>query len=421
MAQRRRTRIPKRRLHKPSGLAFVQIRGKRYYLGPYGSPKSQEEYHKVLAKLTGSPEAEADALVADIRARHALTLNELLLSYWRHAQEYYATGDEAANMWPIVELLMDSYGTIEAAKFGPLALKSLRQKMIETPNSRGMLNTRTYINQQVNRIRRIFKWAVEEELVSATVLHALQAVSPLKYGRCPARESAPVTAVPEEFVYELLPFLAPPVRAMVELQLLTGMRAQSATAMRATEIDMTGDVWIYTPTKHKTSYRGHKLQIPLGPRAQEIIRPFLSTVADAYLFRPIDAETWRNEQRRAGRKTPLTPSQRARRPKRRGRRRPGEKYDTRSYGRAIRYAFRRLAIARGHADARKYPTVEWLESVGIAYWHSHQLRHRQGTNVRKKFGFEAAQTTLGHKSDKATSIYAEKNFELAIQVAREIG
>lgn len=38
---------------------------------------------------------------------------------------------------------------------------------------------RNVINDRTNRVRRTFKWGVENELVPATVLHALQAVSPL--------------------------------------------------------------------------------------------------------------------------------------------------------------------------------------------------------------------------------------------------
>ena len=44
------------------------------------------------------------------------------------------------------------------AEFGPLALKNVRQAMIDAGRSR------TSINKDVHRIRRMFRWAVEEEL-----------------------------------------------------------------------------------------------------------------------------------------------------------------------------------------------------------------------------------------------------------------
>jgi site-specific recombinase XerC len=43
------------------------------------------------------------------------------------------------------------------------------------------------------------------------------------------------------------------------------------------------------------------------------------------------------------------------------------------------------------------------------------------TEVRNKFGLDAAQVCLGHANAKTTEIYAEVDFEKAAEVAREIG
>ena len=42
---------------------------------------------------------------------------------------------------------------------------------------------RDFINKSVGRIRRVFKYAVENELIPASVLTGLQALSPLLAGR----------------------------------------------------------------------------------------------------------------------------------------------------------------------------------------------------------------------------------------------
>ncbi len=47
--------IPKYRHHKGSGQAFVQIKGKRHYLGSFGSPKSKEAYSRFVAELAVNP------------------------------------------------------------------------------------------------------------------------------------------------------------------------------------------------------------------------------------------------------------------------------------------------------------------------------------------------------------------------------
>ncbi len=87
-----------------------------------------------------------------------------------------------------------------------------------------------------NRVGRIFKWAVENELVPASVLHGLQAVSGLRYGRSEAREIEPVKPVPDAFVDAVLPHVAPQVAAMIQLQRITGMRSGEVTIMRGCDI-----------------------------------------------------------------------------------------------------------------------------------------------------------------------------------------
>src|SRR5437764_1438954 len=112
---------------------------------------------------------------------------------------------------------------------------------------------------------------------------------------------------------------------MIELQRLTGMRPGEVTIMRTGDIDRTGHIWTFVPSGHKTEHHGHARTIYLGPRAQEVIKPWLRADPDAYLFQPREAmEEFRAEQRR-NRKTPLYPSQR--RPRKAApRQAPGDRY-----------------------------------------------------------------------------------------------
>ena len=41
---------PRYRFHKKSGQAIVTLSGKDFYLGPYDSEKSRDEYDRLLAK-----------------------------------------------------------------------------------------------------------------------------------------------------------------------------------------------------------------------------------------------------------------------------------------------------------------------------------------------------------------------------------
>ncbi len=302
---------------------------------------------------------------------------------------------EQDNIRQAVGPVRELYGNIDAREFGPLALKAVRQAMIERDWCR------TFINRQVNRIKRMFAWAVEEELVRIETYQALAPVAGLRQGRTEAREKPPVRPVPDELVERVLPHLAPTVATMVRVQRLAGMRPQEIVLMRAADIDRSDPrCWVYRPPRHKSEHHERERQIFLGPRAQELLRPYLDTAPEGYLFSPRRAEEQRRADQRARRKSPLTPSQRARRPKTDPRRPPGELYDDGSYRKAIRRVCRKL---------------------GIPIWFPNQLRHSAATEIRRRFGLEASQAVLGHSELGTAQIYAEVDQTTAYRIMAELG
>lgn len=90
--------------------------------------------------------------------------------------------------------LRQLYGNTKASEFGPKALKAVRQYMIDEGLCRGV------VNRRVGRIKRVFKWAVAEEMVPPSVFHGLQAVSGLIFGRSSARETELIRPVPDLYV-----------------------------------------------------------------------------------------------------------------------------------------------------------------------------------------------------------------------------
>ena len=229
---------------------------------------------------------------------------------------------------------------------------------------------------------------------------SLEAVEPLKRGRTAARETTPVRPVPDAHVDALESKVCDQVWAMIQLQRLTAMRSGEVTQIRRCDIETSSSVWEYRPPHHKTAHLGHERVVYMGPRAQEIIRPFLKSDPTAFLFSPSDAMKARNARRRVERRTRMTPSQRSRQPKERPRKKPGERYTTESYGRAIKYA---------------------IKKANVPHWHPHQLRHNAATAFRKKYGLDVAQVLLGHHSADITQIYAELDRSKAIDVVRRIG
>ena len=309
--------VPSYRLHKQSGQAVVTLRdslGNRrdVLLGKYGTAESRAEYARVIAEWESSrrrlPVRSAEPSAPD------LTVNEVLLQYRRWAEGHYRDADgnlsrELENVALALRPLRKLYGHATAGAFGPLALRAVREEMVRVGLSRGVVNAR------VNRIRRAFKWAASFELVPPSVFESLRTVAGLQRGRGEAREADPVRPAPEEHVRATLPYLPLPVRALAELQLLTGMRAGEATAMRAIDLNMTGLVWTYQPASHKNRHRGRDRVIFLGPQAQEVVKPFLTTNLEAYLFSPRAYVGAMHAARAARRKTKRTPSELKRRRK----------------------------------------------------------------------------------------------------------
>jgi integrase len=256
--------LPSYRLHKPSGRAVVTLAGRVHDLGPYGSPASRKEYDRLISEwlATGRPAAGG----------RDLSVTELILAYMEFAAGYYrdADGQPSREIESIREAgrpLKQLYGHTEAAKFGPLALKAVREAMI------GAGLCRSTINQRISRVKRLFKWAVENEIVPPSLHHALSAVAGLRAGRSEAPEPRRVEPVAMEHVEAILPFLTAPVRAMVQLQPLTGARSGELTRMRPCDVDRSGETWLYRPSTHKTKHKGKDRVIPLGPKAREVLAP----------------------------------------------------------------------------------------------------------------------------------------------------
>src|SRR5262249_16677613 len=147
---------------------------------------------------------------APVRSSMACDVEQLLAAFWLFAERYYTRPDGSATkeldayrqaMKPVRAL----YGHTAIADFGAIALKTVRQSFLDHGLSR------SNINHQINRIRRIFKWGVENEFVPPEIIESLKAVAGLKRGKSAARESDPVLPVPDAHVDAIKPHSSPQV------------------------------------------------------------------------------------------------------------------------------------------------------------------------------------------------------------------
>src|SRR5262249_50069727 len=150
------------------------------------------------------------------------------------------------------------------AKFGPVAYAAVRMKLVD---SNLCIST---IRARLGVIKRMIAWGVAHEMAPADTLHRIQALEkaePLKAGQGGIRRPKKVRPAPEEHIRAILPHVNPTIRAMVELQALTGMRPGEVWRMTTGQIDRSGELWLYAPDRHKTDSLGKVREIPLGPKA----------------------------------------------------------------------------------------------------------------------------------------------------------
>lgn len=414
--------VPKYCLHKPSGRAYVRIRGKVVYVGDYGSDESKQQYGRLVAEFTANPAPNVTA-----NATEKITVVEVIDAYWLHAQCYYRKDGKPTRQLDAIRLALRPvrrlYGTSPAVSFGPLALRAIQQQLVETGCSR------LYVNRQVEKVKRMFKWAVSVEMLPPATYQALATVPGLKKGRTKAHETEPVQPVPDATVDATLPHLPQVVADMVRFEQFTGCRPGEACMIRPCDVDRSDEIWQYRPESHKTEHHGRERIIYVGPKAQQVLLPYLLRDAQVPCFQPVESEQKRRDVLRTRRKTRVQPSQQNRR-KARPKCVPKTAYTKDSYNRAIQRA---CEVAFGMPKelrnvSKKLPDSERKRLLKLAAewraancWSPNQLRHSKATEIRREFGLEAAQVVLGHAKADVTQIYAERDSRLGAEVARRIG
>ena len=350
-------------LHSQSGQARIRIDGREHLLpGPYGSDESRIAYGQLIARhASGLPiESFSDSNRGKNSTKSEVagpTVSEICLSFWTHAQTHYVKdGKETSEVYilrSVIRPLRELYGMTPAKDFGPLSLKAVRAQMVELGWAR---NT---VNAAMSRIRRVFKYAVENEMIDVSVLESLKTVAPLLAGRTEAHDNAPRHAVEQDQIDAVRSLVSPLVRDLIDIQLLTGARSGELLMLTSGMIDRTEKTWTADLKSHKTVHHGKQRTLYFGAPEQLILTKYLSADPDKPFF---------------------------------GITRP-------AYCRAITRVCDRLGVER---------------------WTPHWMRHTSITRMREEHGIEVAQAVAGHATTQMTDHYTSKMDKL-IKAAKAAG
>ena len=348
--------LPKYCRHKSSGRAFVRLDGKMHYLGKHGSQASRKDYDRLIAEFLAN--GRKSFLDPD-----ETTVEHLIVQFLDHADKEcnYHNGTRL-KLGKVLNTLKELYGYVHVSQFTPTALKTIRRQFLD----QGLC--RNTINGYIGVIKQLFSWGCEEEIVPAEVAGALRTMRALQSGRTSAVDYEDIQPVDDAVVEQTLTYIkSAQIKDMIRVQRLISGRPQDIHNMRACDIDRSGEIWKYTPYRHKTKHRGKVRELAIGPKAQQILQKYIDQCSNPENF--------------------VFPRSKA-------------KYYERRYGNAIAAA---------------------CKKAGVPPWTPNQLRHSGATEIREKFGLEYAQASLGHSSMKVTEIYAKASFEKAAKVAKEIG
>lgn len=364
----------------PDGRAYATIPKsgrRRKYFGTYGTPEAESAYRRWLGQLLRLEEQPEPLPIVDSSTRIA----DLVEPFLDHAAGYYSRGgkptEEFRNLRDTMRLLLRHARNDLAVSFGPNALREVRDKIAREgwvdQKGESRRYSRRYLNSTTGRILRFFTWCESRELVPKGTSTHLRTVEPLREGSCKYADERPkVQAVPLSVVRDTLPFCRDNLAALIQVQLWGGMRPSEACRMRPVDIDTSGDIWLYTPDRHKTEHHEHRLVKAIPTPAQEAIAPFLEAAPT--------------------RESPLFTT------------RYGNPYDARSYYQAVKKAVE-LANKNG---------------VSVPHWSPLQLRHTISGVVDKMLGREASQHYLGHSRPDVTAIYAGRNESLLLRAAESL-
>jgi len=394
---------PELRRHKSKNLGYVRHHGKQIYMkGRYHESGPDDvcwNNYRVWCKT--------EFVQRQSRKHPDLTVAKSLEQYAEHYWTIYDPNDVQlqSNFRQRIRELLRSMAHILDKHPDQVDVADLDiMRDLWTERGLSIRSMRHYFSY----VRKFFQWCVSKGLTGVEIMTHLDCLPPIdtkEYPKAkPPQRRQPVTV---EQVKRTLPHLTATAAAMVQTSLHTGMRPGELCRMRWQDIDVSGDIWVYTPTYHKNTWRGKERNIYIGETAQAILNHYQS-------IRPLpDSEyIWMS----------------------------GESW---VFGRLARDNNRQTAAALVH-------NIPWqmtgylkthnfhqsiqraCKSAGVEAWSPYQCRHYFAREMLKGITqiyldggadappMEAVASLLGHYSINTTEIYTGKNDTLAKGILKKL-
>ena len=356
-----------------------------------------------------------DAIEQIINPSQIITIGELLDKYSVYAEKttrpIRSNGEHPdLQFTKRVQKFLEPYHLWPVSNFGPDDLLNVQNALAEYEYAQGKKEkryTRRSINDTIDWIRRIWKWGMGRQLITAEQIQGLEEVKSIRMGDAKAHDNHKRARVTEEDFQKVVNAVSSVVGDMLELIWYTAMRPYEVCDIRPFDILCDDpDCWLYIPGRDQTPVGKHKTTrfervkvIPLTQKCQEILKSRIKCFdSKEYIFSPKQAVQEFIEKNSANRKTPLSCGNRpGTNRKTHPMVKPGKKYEHHAL---------RNACKRG------------CKRAGVEVFVPYDLRRTRATGTRSILGKEAAKVLLGHTKTDTTDIYLLDEVQEAMKVAK---
>lgn len=270
-------RIPRLLHHKRTGWAFVvdPRNGKQVMLGHHGTVEAIDKYRRWVLEFC--KQAKVDPAPA---ASHPKTVGGIMAAWLDSCHDLYRRADgRLTGEYGVCKSAVKAF--LEYADRDPASLSGADMIAVRDQLSAKGLSRKT-VHEYLGRFLRAMDWAGKRKWIPLETVLGLKHYERLRIGQ--AKASKIVEPIPPLHLLRIYRALTARWRPVMAWHLYTGQRVETALAIRVEDLDRKRHPWIYRPAQHKGLWRGHKLEILIGPRARTVLEKILKKTKEGYLF-----------------------------------------------------------------------------------------------------------------------------------------